>query len=113
MIKPSYEQLVMKHVFKEIYECCQLLWAEEICGRHIYIKARMLASKTCESHNARIIITEGFSRCYLRKHGGIKEKDKQLWKTALFRQLVFSTTELQKNERDRVNFQISHPDDLF
>ena len=73
----------------------------------------MLASKTCVSHNARIIIPESFSRCYLCKHGGIKEKDKQLRKTTLFRQLVFSTREWQKNERDRVNFQISHPDDLF
>ena len=26
-------------------------------------------------------------------HGGIKEKQTQLWKTTMFRQLVFSTTE--------------------
>ena len=35
-------------------------------------------------------------RCYnkifsIQNHGGIKEKEKQLWKTAVFRQLVFTT----------------------
>ena len=38
-------------------------------------------------------------------HGGIKEKEKQLWKTAVFWQLVFSTRELWKTSVIRLVFK--------
>ena len=41
-------------------------------------------------------------------HAGRKEKENQIYKTAAFQQLAFSTRE-SKNERNRVSFQILCP----
>ena len=54
-----------------------------------------------------MLLCSDFQRYEIQKiydlyHGVIKEKETQLWKTAVFQQLVFSTRELKENEPDRV-----------